>query len=129
MPALVTTSVQTSQDANTGQQRTIKVISYFITYNSSNYVFHGVASEPDFNAFIRTFETNMASFNRLTDPVKLNVTPSKIMVKAVPKTGTAADAFKSLGVAQNRMNEVALLNNIELSSQLSAGKMVKIIGK
>jgi predicted Zn-dependent protease len=129
MPALAINSVQTSHDANTGQQQTIKVISYFIAYNSSNYVFHGVAAETDFNAFIRTFETNMASFNRLTDPVKLNVTPSKIIVKTVPKTGTATEAFRSLGVAQNKMSEVALLNNVELSGQLSAGKMVKIIGK
>jgi predicted Zn-dependent protease len=129
MPALVTISRQVSKDPTTGQQQAIKVLSYFITYNATNYVFHGVTAEADFNTYTRTFESAMVSFGKLTDPAKLNVKPEKILVKPVQKAGSVSDAFKSLGVAQNRMNEMALLNNLELTDKVQAGKLIKIVGE
>lgn len=129
MPALVTVSRQVSQDQSTGQQQAIKVLSYFITYNGANYVFHGVTAEADFNAYTRTFESTMLNFGKLTDPAKLNVKPKKILVRPVMKAGSVSDAFKSLGVAQNRMNEMSLLNNLELTEQVQAGKLIKIVGE
>ena len=129
MPALVATSTQVSQDPNTGQQQTLRVLSYFINYNATNYVFHGVATETDFNAYAHTFESAMNTFGKLTDPAKLNVKPEKILVKPVPKAGTVADAFKSMGVAQSKMNEMALLNELELTDKIPAGRLIKIIGE
>ena len=129
MPAMVTVSGQVTQDPYSGEQQAIKVLSYFITYNNANYVFHGVTADADFNAYTRIFESSMASFDKLTDPAKLNVKPKKIIVKTVPKSGTVSEAFKALGVAQNRMNEMALLNNLELTAQVSAGRLVKIVGE
>ena len=129
MPAMVTVSGQVTQDPYSGEQQAIKVLSYFITYNNANYVFHGVTADADFNAYTRIFESSMASFDKLPDPAKLNVKPKKIIVKTVPKSGTVSEAFKALGVAQNRMNEMALLNNLELTAQVSAGRLVKIVGE
>jgi len=129
MPALVTVSTQASQDQATGQQQVIKVLSYFINNNGTNYVFHGVTSDADFNAYTHTFESTMVSFAKLTDPAKLNVKPEKILVKPVQKAGSVADAFKSMGVAQNRMNEMALLNDLDLTGKVQAGQLIKIVGK
>ena len=129
LPALATTSTQVSQDQTTGQQKTMKVLSYFINYNSAYYAFHGVASETDFNNYLHTIETAFTSFNKLTDPIKLNVKPTRIIVKPVPRTGTVSDAFKSLGVPQSRINEIALLNDLELTQQVQAGKLIKVIGE
>jgi len=129
LPALVTVSRQVSQDPATGQQQAIKVLSYFISYNGANYVFHGVTAEFDFNAYSRTFESTMANFSKLTDPSKINVKAKKILVKPVQKAGTVAEAFKSLGVNQSNMNEMALLNDLELTEKVPAGKLIKIIGE
>jgi predicted Zn-dependent protease len=129
MPALVTLSRQTKQDQYTGQQQAIKVLSYFITYNATNYVFHGVAEEAGFNAYAKTFESSMVTFGMLTDAARLNVTPEKVLVRAVQKSENVASTFRSLGVPQNRMNEVALLNNLELTANVQAGRLIKIIGK
>jgi predicted Zn-dependent protease len=129
MPALVTVSRQASQDQYTGEQQATKVLSYFITYNTTNYVFHGVANEADYNTYTRLMETAMTSFNRLTDPNKLNVKPHKIIVKPVPKAGTVAEAFRALGVSQQKLNEVALLNDLELTDKVQAGRLVKVIGE
>ena len=49
MLAISALSNQISQDQSTGQQQIIKVLSYFIDYNDTFYVFHGISAETDFN--------------------------------------------------------------------------------
>jgi predicted Zn-dependent protease len=71
----------------------------------------------------------MANFSKLTDPAKINVKTKKILVKPVQKAGTVAEAFKSLGVTQSNMNEMALLNDLDLTDKVPAGKLIKIIGE
>jgi predicted Zn-dependent protease len=83
----------------------------------------------DFNSFARLFESTMASFNRLTDAARLNVQPTRIRVKKVQQNGTLADAFRYFGVPQSQMNELALLNNLELTERIQSGKLLKIIGE
>lgn len=129
MNAIATVSQQVSQNQQTGQQQAIKVLSYFIEYGGAVYVFHGVTADASFNTYFRTFESTMINFNRLTDPKKLNVKPNKIRVKEVKQAGTLAQAFRSLGVPQDQMNELALLNNIELNQQVKSGKLLKTIGE
>lgn len=129
MPAIVAMSTQSSQNQSTGQTQTIKVMSYFIDNNGSYFVFHGVSSDADFNAYTNVFQANMGTFSKLTDPSKLNVQPQKLLVKKVARTGTLSEAFRSLGVPQNKMEEFALLNNLELNSTVQAGKLIKIVGK
>lgn len=129
LPAVATVSQQVSQNQQTGQQQAIKVLSYFIEYEGTVYVFHGVSSDTDFNTYTRVFESTMVNFNRLTDPARLNVKPKRIRVKKVQNTGTLADVFRNFGVPQNQINELALLNNLELSDQVNAGKLIKVIGE
>ena len=128
LPAIATVSQQVSQDQQTGQEQVIKVMSYFIQYNNAIYVFHGVASDVDFNSYFRIFESTMVNFDRLTENSKLNVKPKRIKVQTVQRSGTLSDAFKYFGVPQNQTNELALLNNLELSDQVQKGKLIKIIG-
>jgi len=128
-PALAIVSQQVSQDQQSGQQQTIKVISYFIEYNSNIFVFHGVSSDADFNSNFRIFESTMINFDRLTEPSKLNVKPKRIKIQTVQKTATLADVFNFYKVPQAQMNELALLNNMELSDRIEKGKLIKIIGE
>jgi len=129
LPAVATVSEQVSQNQQTGQQQAIKVLSYFIEYEGNVYVFHGVSADQNFNSHFRTFEVTMANFSRLTDSSKLNVRPKRIKVKQIQQSTTLADAFRSFGVPQSQMNELALLNNLELNDRLPAGKLIKVIGE
>jgi predicted Zn-dependent protease len=129
LPAVAAISQQVSQNQQTGQQQSIKVMSYFIEYSGQVYVFHGVSIDVDFNSFARLFESTMKSFNRLTDASKLNVKPRRVRVKRVQQNGTLADAFRYFGVPQSQMNELALLNNLELTDRIQSGKLLKIIGE
>ena len=129
MPALAVLSKQVSQDQTTGQKQSLTVLSYFIDYNSTIYVFHGVTSEADFNTYQKLFESNMISFSKLTDPAKINVKPKRVQVKPVQRTGSLADAFNYYKVPENLKAELALLNDLELTDKVQAGKLIKIIGE
>jgi predicted Zn-dependent protease len=129
LPALAVLSKQTTTDQSTGAQSTNQILSYFIKYNNAIYVFHGVSAEAGFATYSTAFESTMSSFAKLTDATKINVIPSKVIVKAVSKAGTLSGAFTALGVNQSQMAELALLNNMELTDKVAAGKMIKIVGK
>jgi predicted Zn-dependent protease len=129
LPALTTLSTQTSQDQSTGATSVNKVLSYFINYNGTIYVFSGVSTDANFATYSPAFESTMNSFAKLTDAAKINVTPNKIIVKAVPSAGSLSQAFTALGVKQDKMAELALLNNMELTDKVAAGKLIKIAGK
>ena len=129
MSAIVTVSKQVSQDQSTGQQSTNMILSYFIQYSPYIYVFHGVSTEANFSNYFSTFETSMKTFNRLTEAAKINVKPNKVLIKKVVRTGTLANAFTDYGIPQSKMEELALLNNMELTANVQAGKLIKVIGQ
>ena len=127
MPALITLSQQSSQDQTTGQTQNVLVMSEFINYNNTIFVFHGVTAEADFNTYNPVFTSTMSDFSKLTDPSKLNVKPKTIQVRKIQNNGTLADAFRQMGIPQQQMQELAILNNLELNSQVQAGNPIKII--
>lgn len=127
MPAIVTLSEQQSQDQSTGTTTTNVVMSYFIEYGSNYYVFHSVTAEADFPLYESVMESSMKTFNRLTDASKINVRPERVSIKKVQRTGTLASAFSYYGVKQDMMQELALLNDLELTDQVEAGKLIKIV--
>lgn len=129
LPAIATLCKQAVQDQSTGAVQNNMVLSYFINYNNLIYVFHSVSAEVDFGNYSRLFESTMAGFSRLTDASKINVKPKTVQVVKVQRTGTLANAFSNLGVRQAQQEELALLNNLELNSQVQAGKLIKIIGE
>ena len=125
--AVVAVSEQTSENQQ-GQQQTIKVLSYFIDYGRI-YVFHGVTSSGEFNSYYRLFENTMVNFDELNDPSKLNVEPARVRIKEVHRNTSVAEVFRYYGVPQERMDELALLNNKELNEQVSAGELIKILSE
>ncbi len=129
MPAIVTLSKQTYQDSSTGTTSTNIVMSYFIEYGSIYYVFHSVSTEADFQNYSGAMESSMKTFAKLTEASKINVKPQKVHVVKVQRTGTLATVFSSFGVPQDKMNEYALLNDLELTDQVQAGKLIKIVGE
>jgi len=126
--AIEVISQQTSQ-AQSGQQQTIKLCSYFIEKGGKVFTFHGIAADADFTKYLPAFESTMKDFSTLTDASKLNVKPDRIRIKTVQKTSTLADAFAYFNVPKDQYKELALLNNMELSQQLTRGNLIKVIAK
>jgi predicted Zn-dependent protease len=126
-PAIAVISQQVSQNQQTGQQQTIKVISYFIQKENGIYLFHGVAPGADFNSYIGAFESTMTNFRTLTEPSKLNVKPKRLKIQQVRRLGSLANAFKYFKVPKNQFKELALLNDMALSDKVQKGELIKII--
>jgi predicted Zn-dependent protease len=129
LQAIVTQCKQVSQDQSTGTTQTNMVLSYFISHGGLIYVFHGVSTEADFNTYSTIMNSSMTTFSDLTDASKINVKPQKVQVVKVQRTGTLSDAFAYYRVPQKQYNELALLNDIELTEQVQVGKLIKIIGE
>jgi len=129
LPAIIMQTKQVVQDQTSGVSRSNMILSYFINYNNLIYLFHGISAENDFNSFGRSFESSMSTFTRLTDASKINVKPKRIQVVKVQKQGTLTDAFTYYRVPQKQYNELALLNDMELSDKVQAGKLIKIVGE
>jgi predicted Zn-dependent protease len=129
LPAIITQARQSVQDQSTGATSTNMIYSCFISYDNRIYVFHGVTTEADFSSFSRVFDSSMTSFSRLTEASKINVRPKRVIIKKIPRAETLSDAFASFGVPQSQYKELALLNNLELTDQIPAGKLIKTIGE
>jgi predicted Zn-dependent protease len=129
LQAIVIQCKQVSQDQSTGATQTNIVRSYFISHGGLIYVFHGVAAETDFVTYGSIMNSSMTTFSDLTDASKINVKPKKVEIVKVQRAGTLSDAFVYYRVPQKQYNELALLNDIELTDQVQSGKLIKIIGE
>jgi predicted Zn-dependent protease len=110
------------------QQGTIATISYFIQYNNAIYQLLGVSSAADFPAYANTIVNSIMTFRELTDASKLNKQPERIRVRPAPTTGTLQQELSALGVPQARLNEMAIVNGMNLTTQVQAGTLIKVLG-
>ena len=129
LPAIVTQCKQVVQDQSTGATSANMVLTYFISHGGLIYIFHGVSTEADFNTYASTMNSAMTTFSNLTDPSKLNVKPKRIDVVQAQRAGTLSDVFSYYRVSQTLYNELALLNDMELTDRVQAGKLIKIVGQ
>jgi predicted Zn-dependent protease len=129
LPAIAAVSTRVNQDQSTGAQSTIQILSYFIEFNKNYYVFHGVSSQANFNTYYQAMKATMNSFSQVTNPAKLVVKPDYLRIKKVTKAATLSEIFKSFNLPADKFNEYALMNNMELTAQVPAGKLIKIVSK
>lgn len=127
-PAIAMLSNQPPQQG--GQQsQAITVQTYLIQYNNLIYKIHGMALSRDFPVYKNQFTNTQGNFSRLTDQSRINVKPERIKVVTVRGNGTLESSLRSLGVPQDRLQEIAVLNSMELSTQLSSGDLIKVVEK
>ncbi len=117
---------QTQQTQQT-QQQDLRILTYLIQYEGLIYKFHGLANSTDFNTYYKTFQNTMTNFDRLTDPQMINVSPDKIKIREITRANTLGGYLSTIGVAEADQEEVAILNNMQVTDQLSAGTLIKTI--
>jgi predicted Zn-dependent protease len=115
---------QTAQGATT-----TRLISYFIQYNNLIYIFHGLSAVEDFSRYSSYFKRTMTNFDKLTDPSKINVQPTRIDVKTIPRSGTLQQALQQLGANSNDYEELSIINGMLLTDQVTQGDLLKLFTK
>jgi predicted Zn-dependent protease len=126
MPALYVVADQVAQQQ---QQSTIRTLSYFIQYNGGIYHFIGVSGINDFNNYSPSFNNIAQNFRQLTDPAKLNKKADRIRIKTVANNTTLSQALRELNMPQARLEELALLNGMKLTDNVTRGTLIKIIAQ
>jgi predicted Zn-dependent protease len=110
-------------------QQSITILSYFIEKDKNIYVFLGLSSTADFSQYGQTLNNSMIEFDKLTDPQKLNVEPTRIQVEKVPGNMSLSQALSHYKVQQSDHNELAVLNGMQLDQELTQGSLIKVFGK
>jgi predicted Zn-dependent protease len=105
---------------------TLQVMSYFITKGGNIFVLHGLSGPSKYSSYAPTFTRTIGGFRQLNDASKINVKPEKLVVKTLPKSAVLRSVLKQNGVADDQLENMAILNGMQLNEVLNAGTMVKI---
>lgn len=111
----------------TEQQAAIRIMSYMIAYNGSIYNIMGVTAANTFNNYAGSFSNTMESFRVLTDASKINKQPQRIRIKSVAANGTLKQALTYYKVADNKLEEHAILNGMLQKDAVTKGMLIKIV--
>ena len=113
----------------TSENATMRVLSYFIKKGNKVYVFHGYTTSEKFSGYSTAFQQTMGKFKNLTDQRKINVQPARLRIKKTTKRSTLRQAFQQFGVPQNKMEDMAILNGLQLNGTVNANALIKVVGK
>jgi len=113
----------------TTQNGILTVMSHFIKYDNRIYVFHGFSAQADFSSFQALFQSTPGSFKTLTDPKKINIQPNRVRIKTAGSKTTLQQALKANQVPEDKLEEMALLNGMQLEDPLQPNTLFKIVAK
>ena len=131
-PALAVVADQQQQQQQQMQQQgqqnpAIRILAYFIQDKQTIYNFLGYAAQPDFQTYYPTFNSVMSNFRGLTDPDKINRQPDRIRIKTITRNATLQQALQQFDVPSDKLQDLAILNGMELTTQVKKGSLVKVI--
>lgn len=109
------------------RQGKARVISFFIQKDDKVYIFHGRSPMSRFNGYLSTFESTMRQFKSLTDHGKLNVKPTRIRIRSTRSSGSLRQALLALGVPEDKLKTIALLNGKHLDDHVPANTLLKML--
>lgn len=124
LPALYVLADQQPQQQG---QPLIRTLSHFIQHNNNIYLLLGASLAADFNNYAQTFNYSMQGFRTLTDPAKINKKPERVRIRTVNSSTSLSQALKQYGMPDGRLEELAILNGMKLTDQVTSGMMIKII--
>ena len=110
-----------------GQEQTLDIASYYLTFDDKVFAFHGLAGENQMGTYAGTFDPVARGFGRIDDPALADVSPRRIEVRSVERRTTLEKAFNSFGVPEDKIEDLAILNGRELLDVLEPGDLVKLV--
>lgn len=121
---------QAQQGQQTQQQaQPIRLLASFIELGGNIYQLFGLSLRTEFENYRRDFEFSISNFKPLTDPDKINRQPERLEIYTVPSATTLQSALQRAGTPNDRLEELAVLNGMNLSDRLSAGTLIKTIDR
>ena len=109
------------------EQQHLRTLIYVVDHGKNIYAMIGVSSRSSFDSYAPVLGNSMESFRTLTDTDKINRKPERIRIRTVKQNGTVAQALKSYGTSDKRLEEVSILNGMKLDDSVDKGMLIKII--
>ncbi|TVQ68261.1 MAG: peptidase M48 [Balneolaceae bacterium] len=104
----------------------LKVQIYAVEYAGRVYRFVNYTDEDKFSSYSMDFTLSVASFNALTDPLKLAIQPVRIELVEVQQSISLRELLPSELPMQIDPEEVAIINQLQLDERIEAGSLIKI---
>jgi len=98
----------------------------FVSHEGKTFQLMGLAPANAFAGQEAIFKQVQGSFGPLTDPAALNVQPARLKVITAPSAMTLAELVAKQGPGLSA-EKVAILNQMEPATRLTAGQKVKVI--
>ena len=111
------------------QQGPVRLMSSFIQKDMHIYVFRGFTEPSLFQKYASFFQNTMDGFKTLSDPRRINVKPDRLHIRVTKKAATLRDSFRSLGVPDKELEDMALLNGRKLHDRILPKTLLKIVEK
>ncbi len=127
LPATTIIGDIVQQDQQSGQTQTLRTMASFLSYGGNVYMMAGLSLAQNFNSYANAIQGSIGSFAKLTDQSKLNRQPERIKIVTVDRAKTLQQALVDARIPQDRLNEFAVLNGMELSTQMPAGYLFKAL--
>jgi predicted Zn-dependent protease len=106
-----------------------RLMSYFIEKGKSVFVFHGLTTVERFQSYGSLFESTMRQFRELSDPRKIDVKLERVRIRVAKSSGTLENVLRSLNVPNEKLKEMALLNEGSLNQIIPAHTLIKVVEK
>ena len=109
------------------QGQTLRVLSYFIAYQDRVYQFQGVTTSGRYSEYQPAFERVMTGFDRLTDPDKLNVQPTRVAIRSAERGAPFRTFAEGTPMPEGMsLTDLAILNQLQLDDPVDVGHPLKL---
>ncbi len=135
LPAIALVAEPAPADAQQQQQQQqqqaepIKLMTYFIQHQGKVYTYIAVTAKKDYAFYQPLFSSTLKQFANLTDQAKINVKPERVKVITVPSGNSLTNILTANKVPADRLKEISILNSMQLSDQVQAGTLIKVVEK
>ncbi|MFB6097588.1 MAG: M48 family metalloprotease [Salinibacter sp.] len=114
-------------EGTTRQGQVLRLLVYFIEYGDNVYQFQGFTTAGQYTTYREAFERSIESFDRLTDPEKLNVQPTRLRIRPAGRRAPFR-AFVDEDALPSDMTatDLAILNQVGLDETVASTRPLKL---
>jgi predicted Zn-dependent protease len=106
---------------------TLGVLSYFIKKDENVFVFHGFTLAKNFRNYSGVFAQIMGGFEKVTNNAVLSKKPDRLRVERASRSGSLSTVLQSMGMPEDKLKELAIVNGMELGDNVKQGDRVKVV--
>ena len=115
------------RECNEGEREGWTRVSYRPRSTTLSRMFGGLSTQRNYPQYENLFESTLSRFAELTDARRINVQPDRIRVRRAAKADTLGNALRALGVPENRIKEMSLLNGGVPDESVPPNILLKVV--